>query len=80
MDMCRGEQEAAGLSLYEPDPHLLCSQMLTENHKPDQNIKEARECFYVAESDKVCVPVLRLLHCKNYKESLFLLQVIFMWL
>lgn len=30
-------------SLYESDPHRLWSQMLTENHEPHQNTKEARE-------------------------------------
>lgn len=49
MELHRGELQVAGLALYEPDPHHRCSQMVTENHKPDQNTKEAEACLIVEE-------------------------------
>lgn len=78
MELHRGELQVAGLSLYKPDPHHRCGQMVTENHKPDQNTKEAEACLYVAER-RECVRVcaLRLLLCKTYKfgkDSYFLIQ------
>lgn len=64
--LCCRQPQAVGLSLYQPAPRCLWSQMLTENREPHQNTKEARECFYRVGWKK------REIHCvEKHKPSVY---------